>query len=350
MQKLKVKPPLSFFNLADEAVEEQLKESQHNETKKQIWLKMADDLLTSNFKRENIFHIVKESIEEKWWNKVKESGVPRDEIKVGTWFYEVMNEAEFHPKISVPKDGNSSDFTPRLNHDSACREARLDDIAYFRKLKEELPEIFDMMIDLLQKDYITLEEEGKEKHIDLDWSTYYNNWESVVLMEHLKDHLTTWIPQLKRQLDTRQKLLPNMMSICVAVKESGLTIQNFCSEYYSKVKAVTEISTKAYRKYLNEVKSSTNYLDFCLDEPWKWNTMFFPCPKCHQHKLKVQPSPDGKWHFVCKNKKAHKDDADSIFPASLFTEKLTTIMNNRGGMATRIRNLVGIKVKTNDTK
>jgi len=346
-QQLKIKPPISFYNLADSAVDEQLKEEQHNESKKDYWIKMANDLLTSNFKRENIFHIVKETIEEKWWNKVKDSGIPRDEIKLGTWYYEVMNEAEFHPKISEPKNDNSSDFTPRLSDNSACREQRLDDITYFRKLKEEIPEIFEMMINLLQRDYVEFEEKGKRKTIDLDWESYYSNDESMELMKHLKDHLTSFIPQFKRQLDTRQKLLPNMMSVCIAVKESSLTIQNFCSEYYSKVKAITEISTKAYRKYLNEVNSATNYLDFCLDEPWKWNTMFFSCPKYHQHKLKLQPTPDGRWHFICKNKKAHKNDGNMTFSASLFTEQLQKIIQNKGGIATKITKKLGIEINVN---
>ena len=320
-QQLKVKPAISFFNLADSAVEEQLKEDQHNDSKKDCWLKMANDLLTSNFARDKIYYIVKETIEKKWFNKVKNSGIPKEDIKLGTWYYEVMKTADFPPKSSVPNGEISSDLTPVLNEKSSCREERLDDIAFFRKLKIELPEIFEMQITLLLKDYVETDEvtkEGRPIVIDLNWQEYYANEESMELMKMLKDNLTAFIPQYKRQLDTRQKLLPNMMSICIAVKESGLTIQNFCSEYYSKVKAVTQISTKAYRKYLNEVKSSVNYLDFCLDEPWKWNTMFFSCPKCHQHKLKVQPMPNGKWHFICKNKKAHKNDADHILPATLF--------------------------------
>ena len=207
-----------------------------------------------------------------------------------------------------------------------------------------MPEIFEMMITLLQRDYVTVEEGGKEKHIDLNWEAYYDDKESMELMEHLKDNLTSWIPQFKRELDTRQKLLPNMMSVVVAVKESSLTIQNFCSEYYSKVKAVTEISTKAYRKYLNEVNSTSSYLEFCQSEPWKYNVMFFPYPKCKQHKLKVECTPDGKWYFVCKNKKAHKDDVEITFPASVFLEQLQKIMQNRGGVATKITKKLDIDI------
>lgn len=348
-QQLKLNPPLSFYNLADSAVDEQLKEDQHNDSKKEFWLKMANDLLTSNFKREEIFHIVKDTIEEKWWSKVKDSGIPKEDIKLGTWYYTVMNEAEFPPKIPVPKSDISSDFTPTLNENSVCYDNRIDDINYFMMLRKELSEVFEMMYKLLYKDFIVeVDDDGTKNKIYFDWIRYYENEESMNLMNFLKDHLTSWIPQFKRQLDTRQKLLPNMMSICIAVKESGLTIQNFCSEYYSQVKTSTQISTKAYRKYLNEVKSSVNYLDFCLDESWKWNVMFFACPKCHQHKLKVQPMPNGKWHFICKNKKAHKNDADHVFSASLFTEKLSSILNNKGGISTKIRKKVGIVIKSND--
>ncbi len=352
-QEIVQKPPMAFYNLLEEYVSLELQDKPV-ESQTDLWIKMGDQLETSNFPKEKIAITIQQEVENKLWNQKFKEFVPREKY---SWhsghFYRVMKKHTWtDPEMARHVDplgdqGNSSDSMPRVGLDSACREQRLDDIAYFRKLRSELPEVFDMMINLLQKDYVEVNEDGKKKSIDLDWKSYYGNKESMELMQMLKDNLTTWIPQFKRELDTRQKLLPNMMSVCIAVKESGLTIQNFCSEYYSKVKAVTEISTKAYRKYLNEVNSSTNYLDFCLDQPWKWNTMFFACPNCHEHKLKVQPLPDGRWHFVCKNKKAHKNDAEVTFPASMFTENINKIILNKGGIATKITKREGIEIKSN---
>ena len=62
------------------------------------------------------------------------------------------------------------------------------------------------------------------------------------------------------------------------------------------------------------------------------------------HAFAQNPTPDGKWHFVCKNKKAHKDDGEVTFPPSMFLEKLQMIMQNKGGSATKIANKLGIDI------
>ncbi len=312
---------------------------------------MGDQLESSNFSKEKITSTVQQEIEDRIWKrKFKDLGIPRDQYHWHSGhFYATMRKQQWgnskYSKNSPEQEtDNSSDFEPKVPEDAMFREQRQDDLTFFKKLKNELPDILEMMIDVLQKDYVVITENNKEQYVQLDWAAYYGDAEAVELNKMLKDNITTWLPQFQRMLDTRQKLLPNQMSVLIAVKEVSSTISYFCSRYYSKVKVISGISTKAYRKYLNETNSMSAYLDFCQEDPWKHDVMFFRCPKCRLHKLKVRILPNGTWNFVCKNKKAHKHDVDITFPSEMFIEQLNKIIENRGGAATKIANREKIEI------
>ena len=346
---------LSTLNpLAKEAAELQLMAEQDDQ-KQKIWEKMGNYLESQNYPKDQIAKKLTELIEKNLKKLYKAKGLPEAEAKFKSGhFHNVMkqhcwtDQSFNHSKgEDVTEQGQEiSSHEPKLSRDSICFAERYDDILLIYKIKkflEQCAEELETEVDIIKN-----EDSGAEEIHKRDWLAYYNQEGRKEYHNFVKNLFANYFEEWSRNLDKRQALLPKMKILIASVMGSGVLISDFCSNYFALVKNKTQISPKAYRKFISEVSSYDDYIKFVQQDAWKWSILPIACPQCNKYALRTQMYHNGTWDFICTNKKGHKNESQPHFSPNLFRKVLERYEKNADGIGTAFALEQGIKIKENN--
>lgn len=322
-----------------------------NESLKEKYIALWESLEVENIPREQIAKKGHEMIERQLKKIYQAQGLDSKEarFKNDSWYYELASKLNYTPNSPSTDKSNTSHQEPNLNKNSICYDDRYNNILLY----SELIKFLKMSIEQLEVDYDEIKDEktGKIHKVKREWEKFYNQPGRKEYFEFIQDHLANMFDEWSRCLDARQALLPKLRYLATAITaQTGATISDFCTNYYALVKNKTQISPKAYRKFITEVKSYSDFMLFIQDDAWKWNVLPIKCPRCDTFSLRTRIYPNGTWDFICTNKKAHKDEEQPHFTPNVWRKMLERIHKNKRGMATQILEQEQIVIKDNNPK
>lgn len=339
--------------LAEEAANlEFLKES--DETKASLWLRMGEQLELQNYPKNQIGKKVKDLVESHLKKIYKSKGLPEKEARLKSgYFYSKMSvkgwtdQSFAHNKNSDSlldsNEINSADEI-KLNPKSVCFAERYDDIIFIKKLAKFLNDIASE----IGKDYDEHDDDGKMVRIERDWENFYEQDGRAEFNEFIHNLFANYFDEWSRHLSAKQSLLPKMQFMSHAILSAGVLISDFCSNYFAIVKTKTSISPKAWRKFITEVKSYSDYMRFIQVDAWKWAVLPFECPQCTKMTLRTVMHPNGLWEFICTNKKGHKNESQPRFTPKMF-EKVLSQYQKKNGIGQMLLANESVRIKSNDS-
>jgi len=312
---------------------------------RQLW----ESLEIQNVPRDQIARKGHEMIEAELKKIAKKNNISEPsatKFKNDSWYYELAAKYSYTPQTAdCPLTDSPDSSHEKLNENSVCYEERYNNILLYQELKK----FCNLIIEQLQIDHDEIKNErtGKLERVQRDWETFFNQKGRRELMEFVQNNFANFFEEWQRCLDARQALLPKMRFIAAAIMNQGGLINDFCTNYFALVKNKTQISPKAYRKFITEIKSYSNFMHWIQDDAWKWNVLPVRCPHCKMFALKTRIYPNGTWDFICTNKDAHQNESQPHFSPNLFRKTLDAMDRKKSSaIAEELLETVGIKMKS----
>ena len=276
-----MKPSLDAFKLADMAVVEEIKGEKANETLKEYWIKLGEQLEIDGVPKEKICVTAAELIVTK---KSERTKIPKEELKPSGWFYEVYNSQgwtnQFYARhtsetVTEQEQANSSINTPN--------QGVIDRLRFTR-------ELVNLTINKFEdcEDINTLFDESTIK----EW---YEQWDAILGIAEDAVNEKTKIPQ-----NTEHLLL-----YCLAT-ESSLT-QGAKIFMKTRVKLMEQVGKFLTVKQATKFKNGDKPNQLPLFDPDSRDVAIFlkyyglQCPKCKSWKVR-QHSDSRELHCIdCDN-------------------------------------------------
>ena len=317
---------LAIDELAKEAAElEFTSDTQKN--KQDIWIEMGKQLEAANYDRTKISTRIRSMIDKHLKEHYKDNQVPDKNIKFKSGHFDHIMKVQGwtdpdkdHSSVTGQGQLNGSNFN---EFKSSCYEERKNDII----LLDKFIKLFQSLINELQIEYDDVKVGDKLITKPRDWNEYYTP-EIMNLRFDLQNIVANLIEEWNHSLDKRYSLMPKMKLIAPSIVKAIATTSSFCSRHYLILKSKTEISPKTYKKFMEDVKSYSDYLKILQTDGWKYYALPVPCPDCNEYTLRTRLLSDGTWHFVCVNKIAHKEGQPE-YPSKILKEQIEKIHSNK---------------------
>lgn len=148
--------------------------------------------------------------------------------------------------------------------------------------------------------------------------------------------------ELRRMMmDDRQKLLPQMRPMLLALS-SVATTRDIAKNYFRQIPRQFSISADKWNKFLYEVKTYSDFVEFAQPDPWNWGFFELECPTCKKFALQIHINLQGMWDLVCKNSAVH--GKEEHFSHQLYLNWLEDLKTNRNGAAIKYLARHGIEI------
>lgn len=210
------------------------------------------------------------------------------------------------------------------------------DIRYpYMQFFQRLMKLTKNCMEELVKDYdVEVADDGKVtrtvRRYDLLFESQKDKIEYFVTIANVFYNME---PVAKKCLDSRQAVLPYMLLPFVAMVGST-TIKNFSQNYFARVKAKTEITTKKTTQFIKAMEAREDLLNVVKEEAFLWESIDLKCPDCKKAGitafLKTSMNPmTGTWDFVCKNWEGPHEE-NRHFPFTMLGTRLNVLARNTG--------------------
>jgi hypothetical protein len=325
--------------LAIEAADLELASEKYDiDTKKEVWLKMAEELEIQNIPKSEISAKIHSMIEK----ALKEKTGDKNIKFINSWFYSSMSKAGYTNKYfarhTTDTQQDQDDSKRRVSPREDYSKERND---FIQLMEDIIEECQSNRRELLKNEDVEYLESGKEEKYARDWKAFFESKELFTSQFKLvKDLFYADRDEWKRSRDSRQSLLPKMRLPIIALT-SVTTNKWLCSRFFADVKRITSITPKKLVQFMRDSESMSDLLHMCKDDAWLWNFIDIQCPSCKKKSLKVHLFENGDWKFVCKNWEAHKgqkgyDSEHGFFiDAGILTDRIKQLSINLGGSATK---------------
>lgn len=292
--------------------------------KQEIWVEMGKQLEATNYDKTKIATRIRSMIDKYLKISYKEKAIPEKNVKFKSGHFDHIMKVQGwtdpdkdHTKSATgQRQLNTSTFNEFI---SSCYEERKQDIILLDRFKK----LFESLINELQIEYDDVKIGNKLTTKPRDWTKYYDE-PTIKLHQELRDIIANMVDDWNQSIDKRYSLMPKMKLVAPSIVSAIATTSTFCSRHYVILKSKTRISSKTYKKFMEDVKSYSDYLKILQVNGWKYYALPVPCPECDEYTLRTRLSSDGTWHFVCVNKIAHKDGQPE-FPSTVLKEQIEKI-------------------------
>ena len=317
---------LSIDNLAKEAAElEYTSDTQKN--KKEIWVEMGRELEAANYDKAKISTKIRSLIDKHLKEHYKDNQISEKTIKFKSGHFDHIMKVQ---GWTDPENNNASSVTGQRQSNgsslnefkSNCYEERKNDII----LLDKFIKLFQALVNELNIEEDDMKVGNTLTTKPRNWKEYYTP-EIINLRVDLQNIVANLIEEWNQSLDKRYSLMPKMKLVAPAIVKAIATTSSFCSRHYLILKSKTEIDPKTYKKFMDDVKSYSDYLKILQVDGWKYYALPVPCPECDEYTLRTRLNPDGTWHFVCVNKIAHKEGQPE-YPARILKEQIEKTVTN----------------------
>lgn len=317
-------------------------------TKKTYYLALFNDLSSNNTPKEDVVRKAHEIIEHALQTLTKDSNT---RFTNDSYFYRVARENNYEGVQEHSE--NSSDSVPELSGE--CVRERLQYIEFM----DDIIQRAQANKELLKEDYyFELDEHGNQigTSIKYKWGDFFTMEGKDEIMKFIKDVFYNEQKEWQQMVDTRQAIIPRMRFF-IAALYSVVTNSDFCEGYYSKVKDKMHVTPKKRTQFWNDLytagktfgmvaNSKAQLFDLFKRDAFKWHFIDVSCPDCGKKRMRIKLKENGTWWLVCPNADYHHID-ETLFPATLFGDRIEQLMNNVGGAATNFLSKNDILVKSN---
>ena len=303
-------------------------ENDTSKLKREIWIEMGKQLEAANYDRMKIATRIRGLIDKHLKEKYEKKGVTPKYTKFKSGYFDhVMRVQGWTDQknnnanpVTAKRQPNGSTLT---EFKSSCYDERKQDII----LLDRFIKLFQALVNELNIDYDDVKVGDKVEKQPRNWKEYYNAG-TVKLHQELQDIVANLVEDWNQSLDKRYLLMPKMKLIAPAIVQAITTTSSFCSRHYLVLKSKTEISPKTYKKFMNDLKSYSDFLKLIQVDGWKYYALPITCHECGEYTLRTRLNPNGTWHLVCVNKLAHKDGQPE-YHAKTLEKQLTKIVTSK---------------------
>ncbi|MCZ6582869.1 MAG: hypothetical protein O6761_06835 [Thaumarchaeota archaeon] len=313
-------------NLAKEAAELEFS-SDTLPHKQKLWIEMGKELEAANYDKEKIATRIRSMIDKHLKVHYQNDDMQEKSVKFNSGYFTLTmrirgwtNPEKNHSNsVAGQLQLNSSTFNEQV---SSCYEERMQDIILLDRFKK----LFDSLINELYIEYDEVKVGDSLTTKPRDWTKYYDG-PTIKLHQNLRDIMANMVDEWNQSIDKRYSLLPKMKLVAPCIVRAIATTSAFCSRHYTILKSKTQISPKTYKKFMEDVKSYSDYLKILQVGAWKYYALPVPCPDCSEYTLRTRLNSDGTWHFVCVNKIAHKEGQPE-YPSAVLKEQINKIIQS----------------------
>jgi len=278
-QTSEIRPSIEANSLAEKAALEEIKSERGNDTLKEVWLSLANQLEIEGIPKEKISSIGKNLIITQKKEKLKKLGFPEDELKsvtISGWWREVMQgigctDSKYSStEVTVTSPDNSSIYTKNENMLILC----------------------DNIIDVLHtikdkaKDFPPLEEKFNKKQLK---EFYYQQG--------------VMIDNIKNSIDNKTKIPENTETFLLECLATVTGNTNKCGEIFQQIIVMRMkeqgkfLTQKQATKFQTGGKQSQLFLlsptdrDFAIYEGYTGTR----CSKCQSFRVRPKSDHTNKW-------------------------------------------------------
>lgn len=292
--------------------------------KQEIWVEMGKQLEANNYDKTKIATRIRSMIDKHLTQHYRKNEISEKTVKFKSGHFDHIMKVQGwtdpdkdHSKsVTVQGQLNSSTFN---EFKSSCYEERKQDIILLDRFKK----LFESLINEFQIEYDDVKVGDTLTTKPRDWTKYYDG-PTIKLHQELRDMIANMVDDWNQSIDKRYSLMPKMKIVSPCIVRAIATTSAFCSRHYTILKSKTQISPKTYKKFMEDVKSYSDYLKILQVGAWKYYALPVPCPDCEEYTLRTRLLADGSWHFVCVNKIAHKEGQPE-YPSSVLKEQINKI-------------------------
>lgn len=302
-------------------------ETDTQKNKQDLWVEMGKQLEAANYDKTKISTRIRSMIDKHLKEHYKEKNLPEKSTKFKSGHFDHIMKVQGwtdpeknHSSVTEKGQTNSSTFN---EFKSSCYEERKNDII----LLDKFIKLFQALTNEFHIEYDDVKVGDNIETRQRDWTEYYNK-ETLSIRADLQNIIANLIDEWNQSIDKRYSLMPKMKIIAPAIVKAIATTSSFCSRHYTILKSKTEISPKTYKKFMDDVKSYSDFLKLCQVDAWKYYALPIPCPDCNEYTLRTRLNSDGTWHFVCVNKIAHKEGQPE-YPSRILKEQIEKIISNK---------------------
>ena len=317
---------LKIEQLAEEAaLLEYTADTQKN--KQEIWIEMGKQLEAANYDRTKISTRIRSLIDKHLKTQYKDNQISEKNIKFKSGHFDHIMKVQ---GWTDPENNNSSVTGQGQTNGSTLNEFKSTNFEERKNdiiLLDKFIKLFQSLVNELQIEYDDVKVGDKLITKPRNWNEYYTP-EIINLRADLQNIVANLIEEWNQSIDKRYSLMPKMKIVAPAIVKAIATTSSFCSRHYIILKSKTEINPKTYKKFMNDVKSYSDYLKILQVDAWKYYALPIPCPDCDEYTLRTRLNSDGTWHFVCVNKLAHKEGQPE-YPSRILQEQIEKVIDDK---------------------
>lgn len=290
-------------------------ESQLQDPKRQLYVKMAEELLSHNIPKNQVYSRIHRDLQAEL--RVKKNNPTY--ILNNSWLYEVCQQNGW-TESSLPKNAETSPFEK-------------DDP--FKILKEKMKNIFEQIIEQCHEDIALLEDRDK-KISQESWMKFFSDETEIKnFVDEMLSITVAHFEDANRLRDSRQIILPTDRFLITAMN-FWIYDSWYCKIYHAKVKdrhGKYDITPKKLSLFRKDSLSKSHLIYHVMQDPLNCHILGIKCPGCGSSKsLKTFWNIDGTWNLICTNEVAHNDKKPR-YPASLISEYLENLATNTDSSA-----------------
>lgn len=215
-----IKPSLISRNIAAKVAEEELKKTENYESLKIIYLKLLNQLLVDGIPRERVSAVGQKIIVDKKRSIKRTDGASEDDVKkinIGSWWYDVVKEANFS-------------FTPVTDKKIVPSKYEKENAQHIELINNTIEFLKDIALPKLKtKHFMSLLDSKKTKVVFHDWQAQLDIAKSL--------------------LDHKEKIPPNTQHILLHAISTLSSNNSVTTEYYKQRLEAHELTGKQLSKY-----------------------------------------------------------------------------------------------------